>query len=79
MSYNLKLIKIGNSYGFIMPKEIIAEMKITKGDEVIASPAVGGFRISTYDYKFSKQVELLEQIRKYRKNALRELAQIEIN
>jgi len=78
MVIELKLRKVGNSVGIVLPKEALARLNAGEGDTLALTEAPeGGFRITltTEGAKhFSKQMKAAEKvIRKYR-NTLRELA-----
>lgn len=63
----LKLTQIGNSLGVILPKEILAKLKIGKGDEVFVTESPSGITLSSYDPSFEEQLELgREFMRDYR-------------
>ncbi len=70
----LKLTKIGNSLGVILPKELLSNLNIDKGDALWVSEAQSGYRITPYDPEFGEQIEAAKQIMKKRRNVLRELA-----
>lgn len=71
----LKLTQIGNSVGVILPKEVLARMKLGKGDTVyVTESASGGYHLSPYDEVFSQQMEVARRVMKKRRNVLRELA-----
>lgn len=70
----LKLVQIGNSVGFILPKEAAARLKVEKGDVVFLTESPDGYRISPYDPAFEKQMQAAERIMKKRRNVLRALA-----
>ncbi|HWD26782.1 MAG TPA: AbrB/MazE/SpoVT family DNA-binding domain-containing protein [Rhizomicrobium sp.] len=74
MHFKLKLIQIGNSVGVTLPKEVLAAMKVDKGDTITMTSAPDGFRVTPYDADKSSQMELMRQVMKKRRNALRELA-----
>lgn len=74
MHFKLKLIQIGNSVGVTLPKEMLAAMNVDKGDIVTVSSAPDGFRVSPYDAETDSQMEVMRQVMKKRRNALRELA-----
>ena len=74
MHFKLKLIQIGNSVGVTLPKEVLAAMKVDKGDTITVTPAPDGFRMSPYDPEKGSQMEVMRQVMKKRRNALRELA-----
>jgi putative addiction module antidote len=71
----LKIVKIGNSLGVRLPREVLNRMHLGDGDKLILTEAPeGGYRLAPYDPEFERQMEIAEEgIRKYR-NTLRELA-----
>ena len=71
---SLKLVQIGNSVGFVLPKEAAARLKLEKGDAVFLTPSPDGYRLSPYDPAFEKQVQAAERIVKKRRQVLRALA-----
>lgn len=75
MSTTLKLRKIGNSLGLIVPKEISDLLHVKEGDELhlVAEPG-GGVRLTPYDPTFDAAMKAFERTRSKYRNALRELA-----
>jgi putative addiction module antidote len=70
----LKLTQIGNSVGVILPKEVLARLKLEKGDTVYLTDAVDGVKLSPYSAEFETQMTAARRIMKKRRNVLRELA-----
>ena len=71
----LKLTQIGNSVGVILPKELLARLKLEKGDTVFVSEAANGaVMLSPYDPAFESQMDAARKIMKNRRQVLRELA-----
>ena len=71
----IKLTQIGNSVGVILPKEVLARLKVGKGDSLYVSDAAnGGVNLTPYDADFERQMEAARGIMKKRRNVLRELA-----
>ena len=70
----LKLTQIGNSVGVILPKEILAAMKLEKGQSLYLTEAPDGYRVTPFDPAFATQMEAAEEIMKRRRLVLRELA-----
>ena len=70
----LKLTQIGNSVGVILPKELLARLRVDKGDllHVIDSP--DGITLTPHDPIFAEQMEAARKVMKKRRNVLRELA-----
>jgi putative addiction module antidote len=74
MLAKLKIVPFGNSLGTSLSKEVIAKMKLEKGDTLFLTEAPGGFRLTPYDPEFESQMDRAKAIMKKRRNALRELA-----
>lgn len=70
----LKVTKIGNSLGVVLPKELIASLKLDKGDTIWATEAQSGYRLTPYDPEFEEQMTAARKLMKKRRNVLRELA-----
>jgi len=63
----LKLTQIGNSLGVILPKELLAKLKVSKGDEIFVTESPAGITLSGYDPSFEEQLELgRDFMREYR-------------
>ena len=78
MVLELKLRKVGNSVGVILPKEALARLNAQEGDTVTLTEAPeGGLRMTPATAgreQFANQMKAAESvIRRYR-NTLRELA-----
>jgi putative addiction module antidote len=72
--FSLKIIQIGNSLGVTLPKEVLAALKVEKGDSLTLTPAPDGFRLASYDADKTRQLEAARKVMKNRRHALRELA-----
>jgi putative addiction module antidote len=70
----LKLTAIGNSAGVVLPKEVLARLKLDKGDTVYLTEAPDGYRLTPYNPEFEQQMETARKIMKRRRAVLRELA-----
>jgi putative addiction module antidote len=73
MSY-VKLIKVGNSVGLVIPKESLSRLNVSVGDTLILTDSPGSIRLTPYEENLAEQVEAGRRIMKKRRNALRELA-----
>jgi putative addiction module antidote len=71
----LQVRKIGNSIGFILPKDTAARLDLKEGDRlfVVEQPG-GGFVLTRYDPGFEKAMEVARRGMKRYHNALAELA-----
>ena len=70
----LKLTQIGNSVGVILPKDILARLKLEKGDTVFVTDTPGGVVLTPFSADFEAQMTAARRIMKQRRNVLRELA-----
>ena len=70
----LKLTQIGNSVGVILPKDMLARLKLEKGDTLHVTETPDGFRLTPHDPRFEAQMKQVRRIAKKRRAVLRELA-----
>ena len=70
----LKITTIGNSAGVILPKEVLARLKVDKGDTLFLIETPDGYRITPHDPVFEAQMAAARQVMKERRAVLRELA-----
>ena len=70
----LKITQIGNSVGVILPKEVLARLKVQKGDSLFVTDLPDGVALRPYDAEFAEQMELAREIMKEYRDVLRELA-----
>lgn len=71
----LKVTSIGNSAGVILPKDLLARLRVDKGDELYAVETPDGIRLTRYDPVFAAQMEVAERIMREDHDLLRKLAQ----
>jgi putative addiction module antidote len=70
----LKLTTVGSSTGVVLPKEVLARLKVQKGDTLFLTDSPDGYRITPYDPEFEQQMELARRVMRERRNVLKELA-----
>ena len=70
----LKLTQIGNSVGIILPKEVLARLKLVKGDVLYLTENPDGVTLTPNDPTFEAQIDAARGIMKKRRAVLRELA-----
>jgi putative addiction module antidote len=71
----LKITAIGNSAGVILPKELLAALRVDKGDDLYVFETPDGIRLSAYDPELAAQMDVAEQVMRDRRELLRKLAQ----
>ncbi len=75
MPYELKVRKIGNSYGVVLPKEALATLRVKEGDTLtLAEGAQGSMNLSAYRAEVSRQMSVVQDIMDRYRHTLRELA-----
>ena len=71
----LKITTVGNSAGVILPKDLLARLRLEKGDELHALETPDGIRLTVYDPTLAEQMEVAEQVMRSRSTLLHKLAQ----
>lgn len=71
----LKVTQVGNSLGFILPKEMVALLKVEKGDSLFFTEAPGRcYTMSPYDPAVEEQLELGREFMREFRDTFRQLA-----
>ena len=70
----LKITAIGNSAGVILPRELLARLRLAKGDALYVTELPDGFKLAPFDPKLAKQMEAAERVMREDRNVLRKLA-----
>ncbi|PPT57191.1 AbrB/MazE/SpoVT family DNA-binding domain-containing protein [Xanthomonas arboricola] len=71
----LKITPIGNSAGVILPKELLARLRLGKGDELYALETPDGIKLTAFDPTLAAQMDVAEQVMRNRRALLHKLAQ----
>ena len=70
-----KITTVGSSAGFILTKEAMARLKVSKGDTLYLTEAPdGGYRLTPYNPDFERRMKLAEEIMLKDRDVLRALA-----
>ena len=65
--HTLKLTQIGNSVGVILPKDVLAKLKLQKGESVFLTECADGFILTPYDPALDEELNAgREFMREYR-------------
>lgn len=70
----LKLTTIGTSTGMVIPKEMLARLKVGKGDALYAVETVEGYLITPYDPAIEEQLKAGQQFMKEYRDTFKALA-----
>ncbi len=74
MNAPLKVTKIGNSAGIVLPKEVLAHLGKEVGDELTLVIKPNGIELVSAEPDFEEQMAAARKVMAARKRALRELA-----
>jgi len=70
----LEIKKIGNSTGLILPKELLARLGLSQGDEVLVTEGPDGFQVARYAPDLEQGMQIARKAMKTYRAALKELA-----
>lgn len=74
MNATLKITKIGNSAGVVLPKELLAHLGAQVGETLSVVVTPRGIELSSTEADFEAQMAAAREVMARRKQALRELA-----
>jgi putative addiction module antidote len=70
----IKITTVGNSAGIVLPKELLARLRLGKGDELYATELPDGIKLTPFDPKLAGQMEAAERVMRKDRSVLRKLA-----
>ena len=71
----LRIKKIGNSVGLILPKDLLARLKLKEGDQLhIVEQTERGFKLSPYDPKHAKTMKIAREVMEEYQDTFKALA-----
>ena len=70
----LKLRKIGNSVGVILPSEVIESLQVKVGDKITLAANEKGYQLSAEDSELEEQMRLARSLMARYRGTMRELA-----
>ena len=73
---DLELRKIGNSYGVILPSEVLRALAVKEGGKLTLIPNENrkGFQLTAEDSEFEVQIEIARSLMRRYHDTLRELS-----
>jgi putative addiction module antidote len=71
----LKVRKIGNSLGVVLPKDVLAKLRVGEGDELTVSQTLEGVALRAADEDTAELLKLAQDIMRKRRRVLKALAQ----
>ncbi len=70
----LKVRKIGNGYGVLLPKQLLEDMRVTEGSILNVEKTGGVYQICPYDPDFAAALKAFRDTIPRHRNTYRELA-----
>ena len=71
---DLEVRKIGNSYGVILPAEVVKALQVRAGSRLTLLPNDKGYQLSVEDAEFEDQMRVARSLMKRYSRTLRRLA-----
>ncbi len=73
--HEIKLTAIGNSLGVVLTKDLLAKLRVGKGDRLFVIETANGVELSPYNPELANQFEQAARIMHEDRNVLRKLAE----
>ena len=70
----LKITTVGNSAGVVLPKELLARLRVSKGDSLYATELPDGVKLTPFDPELAGQMEVAERVMRNRRSLLNKLS-----
>lgn len=70
-----KLTSVGNSVGITLPKEVLALLRVSKGDTLCITETPDGVLLTPYSPEFAEIMEAAETVMREDRDVLKILAQ----
>ena len=70
----LKVTTVGNSAGIVLSKDLLAKLRVQKGDKLFAVETPDGIELTPYNPEFAMQMKLAEDIMRKDRDVLKKLA-----
>jgi putative addiction module antidote len=75
MTSVLKVTTVGNSVGVILPKDILAKLRVSKGDQLHVVETPNGIELAPFDPVLAKQMEVAHRVMRKHRDVLKKLAE----
>jgi putative addiction module antidote len=75
MPATAKILTIGSSSGIVLTKDVMARLKVKKGDLLYISETANGIELTPYDQEFAEEMKAMEYVMNKHRDVLRMLAE----
>jgi putative addiction module antidote len=70
----VKVTTVGNSVGIVLPREMLARLRVDKGDMLYVVETPTGIELTPYEPVFAQQMDVMERTARDERDVLRKLA-----
>jgi len=71
--FAVKVTTIGNSVGIVLPRDVLARLRVEKGDQLFLIESPLGFELTPYEPGFARQMEAGERIARAERDVVRQI------
>jgi putative addiction module antidote len=71
--FAVKVTTIGNSVGIVLPRDVLARLRVEKGDQLFLIESPLGFELTPYEPSFARQMDVGEQIARAERDVVRQV------
>lgn len=71
----VKITTVGNSSGIVLTKEMLAKLRVGKGDTLYVTETSSGLELTPYNPDFAVQMDMAENIMRENRDILKKLAE----
>lgn len=71
----LKVTTVGSSAGIVLSKDLLAKLRVKKGDTLFAIETPDGIELTPYNPEFAMQMDAAETIMRQDRDVLKKLAE----
>jgi putative addiction module antidote len=75
MATTVKITTIGNSVGIVLPKEVLSQLNVEKGDSLFILNTPDGIKLTPYDQDFAGEMEAARRVMRKHRDVLKRLAE----
>ena len=72
--WKVQVTTVGTSVGVVLPKDVVARLRIGDGDTVVLTETPSGYEITPFDAELENDMDAAREVTRKYHNALRELA-----
>jgi putative addiction module antidote len=71
----VKITTIGNSVGIVLPREVLSQLNVEKGDSLFILNTPDGITLTPYNQDFADEMEAARRVMRKHRDVLRRLAE----